>query len=774
MGKDKQSKENRQMKEKKFDRNVEISAPILDPEIIKAIHTPPKDRRLDIRHGGFKALLSDLNSQDSTDELTPLNDNHVPSYIGISCAVSGYSNYSSYSKRPNSLASNKATSTPNRSRATSPAAIKKIDPEVHHITIDKNNIHSVDEERKELTEKLTASAYERKRSPSPCIPPTEDDRHHGAYVGARYCPMPPPSNLVNKHIPLLGIDDDQNPEEALEEAEQQKKVEQRIASLYGDNFVEDWRESMTHKAKKEINSDDGITDQLALKSPKDLVTLKPTPQVVPDERQDDTEVDIPNKKVLANVEKGFLNKLLTDENPPMPSPSPTLLTSPTRDVKEMITNSSPQLPSPLSPPPPVEVEPQQKFEQESYAHQVVLPPLSPSPIQIQNSPDMMNLDAEEQLKIEDRELTMPHQPTTVEHIEYEIRAQSPIDNNASPVKIPHHQVPEDLDYPESKSNYEQELLGSSPESLKAHKIVDDQVGEEIVAADENENNLAPTSDNIQNGLYYLDLLNKEKSFIAQEVARAEKILENQEAALDDDTVGRIRSAIGKANLLVNKKCKQFEGLCESNLNKDANEQYATLNEDLAGFWDMLSIQVVDIRKSFETLWQVKESNWREGDELEQQDHEDDPKGSNTKDSKFVSKPKLSSQKDQERRERLQEHINQMKQNQAAKSSNENLLDGSTQSGIDQIPTEAFVVEDKIQDRLESPTTFQGEPALETTNTIEEDEEQMISLIGGLRDESLESNVKKSNLDANETNKTKETETTTTNQESVNDLVDLLD
>lgn len=773
MGKNKQSKENRQVKEKKFDRNVEISAPILDPEIIKAIHTPPKDRRLDIRHGGFKALLSDLNSQDSTDELTPLNDNHVPSYIGISCAVSGYSNYSSYSKRPNSLASNRATSTPNRSRATSPAAIKKIDPEVHHITIDKNNIHSVDEERKELTEKLTASAYERKRSPSPCIPPTEDDRHHGAYVGARYCPLPPPSNLVNKHIPLLGIDDDQNPDEALEEAEHQKKVEQRIASLYGDNFVEDWRESMTHKAKKEINREDGTTDQLALKSPKDLVTLKPTPQVVPDERHDDTEVEIPNKKVLVNVEKGFLNKLLTDDNPPMPSPSPTLLASPTRDVNETITNSSPQPPSPLSPPPPppVEAEPQQTFEQE---HQVVSPPLSPSPIQNQNSPDMMNLDAEEQLTIEDRGLIIPPQQTTEEHIEYEIRAQSPIDNNSSPVKIPHHQIPEDLDYPESKLNDQQEMLSLSQESLKARKIVDDQEGEEVAAADENENNLAPTSDNIKNGLYYLDLLNTEKSFIAQEVARAEEILKNQEAALDDDTVGRIRSAIGKANLLVNKKCKQFEGLCESNLNKDANDQYATLNEDLAGFWDMLSIQVVDVRKSFETLWQVQESNWREGDELEQQDHEDDPRGSNMKDSKIVSKPKLSSQKDQERRERLQEHINQMKQNQAAKSSNENLLDGTTQSEIDEIPSETLVIENKIQDRLESPTNFLGEPALETTSTVEEDEEQMISLIGGLPEESLESNVKQSSLDTNETNKTPETETTTNNQESVNDLVDLLD
>lgn len=184
----------KQVKEKKFDRNVEISAPILDPEIIKAIHTPPKGQRLDIKHGGFKALLSDLNSQDSADELMPLDNNHVPSYIGISCAVSGYSNYSSYSKKPSTPTPNNnnnkttiSSPTANRSRATTP--VQRNDhhnQHVHHITIDRNAIHSPDEERRELTEKLTASASEHRRSPSPCMPPIEDGRHHGAYVGARY------------------------------------------------------------------------------------------------------------------------------------------------------------------------------------------------------------------------------------------------------------------------------------------------------------------------------------------------------------------------------------------------------------------------------------------------------------------------------------------------------------------------------------------------------------------------------------------------------------
>lgn len=771
MSKDKQSKENKPNKEKKFDRNVEISAPILDPEIIKAIHTPPKDRRLDLKYGGFKALLSDLNSQDSTDELTPLNDNHVPSYIGISCAVSGYSNYSSYSRRPNSVATNRASSTPNRSRATSPAAIKKIDPEVHHITVDKNNIHSVDEERKELTEKLTASAHERKRSPSPCILPTEDDRHHGAYVGARYCPLPPPSNLVNKHIPLLGIDDDQNPDEALEEAEQQKKVEQRIANLYGENFVEDWRVSMTHKAKKELNND-AATDHQALKSPKDLVTLKPTPQAVADERrEDEIEVGIPNKKVLANVEKQFLNKLLTDENPPVPSPSPTLIASPTKNTRETVSNSSQ-----FSPPSPLQADTQQTFEQHEQFSSHVSPPLSPpspfpmSPSPDHGSPNIMNLEAGDQLKNEDQELDIPPQQTSEEHIEYEIRAQSPINNNSSPVKILQHQEADDRDDSEPKSLIvDPEVISSSP---KGQKVIEGQEEE-----DENENKLSPTSDSNRNGLYYLDLLDKEKSFIAQQVAIAEEILHSQEATLDDDSVGRIRSAIGKANLLVNKKCKQFEGLCQSNLNKDVDEQYATLNGDLAGFWDMLSIQVIDVKKSFETLWQTKESNWKEEDDLRQQEGEDESKGFSAKDSKTVVKTKLSSQKDQERRERLQEHINQMKQSQAAKSNSKDFLDEITQPEEIQeaVLFGANVIEDHIQNSQVLTSGNLEEPDADAPSLVEAEaeEEQMISLIGGLSPERLETNVIQSNQD-NEITPTRETERPINNQVSNNDLVNLLD
>lgn len=721
----------KQVKEKKkFDRNVEISAPILDPQAIKAIHTNPfsSPKRLDIK--SFKALLGGHNSQDSIDELTPLNDNHVPSYIGISCAVSGYSNYSSYNRRAGSPTSIVKTSTtpivsafnPNRSRTTSPVAHQQ--HQVNHITIDKNHIQSADEERKELTEKLTASATEPRRSPSPCIPPTEDDRHHGAYVGARYCPLPPPSKIVNKHIPLLGIDDDQDPDEVIEQDE--NKVEQRIASLYGDNFVEDWRESMTHKTKKEIAAE---ANPSTLKSPKDLVSLKPAPLATVQDHSNQSEIDIPapNVKVLANVEKQFLNKLLSDDNPPMPGQVATYPehvavqrteTKPINDTKPLESNQT------SSPPPasPVQIGDTRSAPVEQQ---------SQSPLQ-QVSPPMSPDSGKSQSLIEEDVNLIPPSQVGEEHIEYEIRAQSPIDNNASPVKVPHHhqmdeQTVADVEPEHNLVNFSPEPteLVAAPEA-KQQQQSGQMIEPSVVQAEENAE--VTNNNEEQDGRYYLGLLEKERNFLLEQVEHAKEVLIEDETKIDQDMKGMILSANGKAFLLVNKKFKQFEELCEANINKKADAQFATLNDDLAGFWDLLNIQVSEIRKSFETLWEARANNWRLSDshkpfvitEVEQKGEEVEDSNRTTNRDKS-SKSKLSAQKDQERRERLQEHINQIKQNQAAKVGSQNLLNDSEEEDNET----SIELASKSTD--EQPTGFDGEKEISPIET--EQEAQMFSLIG---------------------------------------------
>lgn len=719
----------KQTKAKKFDRNVEISAPILDPEVIRAIHSPPKDKKLDIRHGGFKALLSDLNSQDSTDELSPITENHLPSYIGISCAVSGYSNYSSYIRRPledvttgseqkasKFTANSKLSSTPNRSHTDSPNAKRSDLHHINHVTIDRSHISSPDQERKELTEKLTASATERRRSPSP-LPPIEDGRHHGAYVGARYFPMPEPSKLVHKHIPLLGIDDDQDPDQFV--PEDTNKVEKQIANLYGDEFVEDWKESMSHKAKKELQEDTHEAEN-STKHLKDLVNLKPTPPKAPEPVPEPKEVPTPDVKVLASVEKQFLNRLLTDENPPVPrSPSPQPMSPvspvfsrpvvvPNTNVRTTIAESRDTVDSPVSPPPRAPTPPPQHHQQVYHKQKSPSPKLSPQPSPVASpSPVMVSKSRpthespamspapdsprespvpqrvmesfihqsdpipEETIEQADDEIisfddqhnvslngstTCAESPTnlpvspsspdsqrstsTVEaatqpdkkhqleqqrdeqHIKCEVRASSPIDNDSSPDKVLENNEQTNSDLADQKPA---DLVSFSPEptdetvanengnnnnnqekhliqeedllGLETSTPVTKQTDDAVIDGD----NVGNDESVVKDGRYFLSILEKEESFIMEQVKLAESRLAEHEADWNEDTVGKVRSAIGKANLLINKKCNQFRELCEKSLVNDAGDQYAVLNDDLAGFWDMITIQIADVRRSFENL-----------------------------------------------------------------------------------------------------------------------------------------------------------------------------
>lgn len=726
MGKSKQTKE------KKFNRDVEISAPYLDPEIIKAIHSPAG--RLDVKHAGFKALLSDLHSQDSTDEVQPLNEKHVPSYIGISCAVSGYTYHNV--KRSNQGSTLGTSITPNISRANSPILFKS-DPPIHHITIDKNNIQSPDDERRELTEKLTASANETLRSCSPGIPPTEDDRHHGAYVGARYCPLPSPSQVPNKHIPLLGIDDERAGEgEAT--AEDKNKVQQSIASLYGDEFKENWLETMSHKTKKgqtqptpeDSEKSSKVEDKLKLasnKSDKKQTKEDGKPKAAPSD--------------LTGKAKNFLSKMFRHSPTPQePGEDTTTTTFSTADDVNKVPASEPveELDESIKP-----QESQQLNSEDSQSSTEI--PKSDGPI-VGNADTLLELETSQTNVFEPDEVAKADneaepdatdQPTDaapdagdVQHelnldaelgqdlAKPELVAESSADNNEpnkqDSIEIqaadtdaleqqqptsdsnvildvtaenseepPSHEDPLEIVQPETNNiadSSEQpimpqvaDLVSFSPEphineqeELVERSLVHEPGKSELVGGQadaidaETSNVVAPESSPDHNGNHYLNLLEIEKTFLSAKIEDAEKTLAEREPELDEETIGRLRSAIGKANLLITKKCKQFEGLCEANINQDSIGPFETHNDDLAGFWDMLSIQISDVRKSFDTIWQPIED--------EKQANIDDKDGKLVKEAKpQAGKPKLSAQKDQERREKLMEHINQMKQSKTAAS-----------------------------------------------------------------------------------------------------------
>ena len=101
---------------------------------------------------------------------------------------------------------------------------------------------------------------------------------------------------------------------------------------------------------------------------------------------------------------------------------------------------------------------------------------------------------------------------------------------------------------------------------------------------------------------------------------------------DEEVRDSILAAVGKAKLLMSQKLTQFRGLCDKNIVsafldlpissgylmmflffKNSNPQedpYVPTSEDLAGFWDMVYIQVEHIHTLFAELSTIRQNGWR--------------------------------------------------------------------------------------------------------------------------------------------------------------------
>ncbi|XP_054003085.1 uncharacterized protein LOC128889459 isoform X1 [Hylaeus anthracinus] len=116
----------------------------------------------------------------------------------------------------------------------------------------------------------------------------------------------------------------------------------------------------------------------------------------------------------------------------------------------------------------------------------------------------------------------------------------------------------------------------------------------------------------KDGHYYLKLLKQETDRLLLLAASAEAELTNSDTvALPEEAAGKLRSAAGKARLLASQKMLQFEGLCQKNINQVPGEEFPTKNEDLAGFWDMVMLQVVQVNELFEQIDKLRSSQWQE-------------------------------------------------------------------------------------------------------------------------------------------------------------------
>ncbi|KAK3519169.1 hypothetical protein QTP70_019997 [Hemibagrus guttatus] len=116
---------------------------------------------------------------------------------------------------------------------------------------------------------------------------------------------------------------------------------------------------------------------------------------------------------------------------------------------------------------------------------------------------------------------------------------------------------------------------------------------------------APTAC-LRDGHCFLRLLQAETSRMDAWCQQMEQ--ESKEKQLSEEVLGKIRSAVGSAQLLMSQKFQQFRGLCEQNL--DVNAQPRPTAQDLAGFWDLLQLSIEDISMKFDELHLLNANDWK--------------------------------------------------------------------------------------------------------------------------------------------------------------------
>ncbi|XP_043098133.1 disks large-associated protein 4 isoform X3 [Puntigrus tetrazona] len=122
----------------------------------------------------------------------------------------------------------------------------------------------------------------------------------------------------------------------------------------------------------------------------------------------------------------------------------------------------------------------------------------------------------------------------------------------------------------------------------------------------------------RDGHWFLKLLQAETGRMEGWCSQMEK--ETKEHQLSEEVLGKVRTAVGCAQLLMSQKFQQFRGLCEQNLNVNANPRPTA--QDLAGFWDLLQLSIEDISLKFDELYHLKSNDWKlEGDSPEKQENQ---------------------------------------------------------------------------------------------------------------------------------------------------------
>ncbi|KAG7500498.1 disks large-associated protein 3 [Solea senegalensis] len=111
---------------------------------------------------------------------------------------------------------------------------------------------------------------------------------------------------------------------------------------------------------------------------------------------------------------------------------------------------------------------------------------------------------------------------------------------------------------------------------------------------------------MRDGEFFLRLLQTEVERMEGWCQNMER--EAEEKELPEEILELIRNAVGSAQMLMSQKVQQFFRLCQQSVDPSAYPQ--PTSQDLAGFWDLLQLNIEDVRVKFQDLQRLKDSGWR--------------------------------------------------------------------------------------------------------------------------------------------------------------------
>ncbi|KAK6327987.1 hypothetical protein J4Q44_G00036330 [Coregonus suidteri] len=111
---------------------------------------------------------------------------------------------------------------------------------------------------------------------------------------------------------------------------------------------------------------------------------------------------------------------------------------------------------------------------------------------------------------------------------------------------------------------------------------------------------------LRDGEFFLRLLQMEVERMEGWCQNMER--EAEENELPEEVLELIRNAVGSAQMLMSQKVQQFFRLCQQSVDPSAYPQ--PTSQDLSGLWDLLQLNMEDVRVKFQHLQRLKDSGWR--------------------------------------------------------------------------------------------------------------------------------------------------------------------